>query len=121
MHNKKIHDLVFFDEHPPEYEESLTPAGKCVRGQPLQRTWHQFTSADSRFFVGTWEAEPGCWRVDYTENEYCHILSGRSILRDGDGNEHTVEAGDDLVIPAGFQGEWEVIETTRKIYVIQEP
>ena len=29
--------------------------------------------------------------------------------------------GDECVIPAGFEGEWEVLETTRKTYVIYEP
>ena len=116
-----ITDLVFFAEHEPEYSEAPTPAEKCVRGQPLQRTWHYFTSDDEKFFAGTWEAEPGCWTVSYTENEFCRILEGRSILRDTDGNERELKAGDDFVIPAGFSGEWEVVETTKKIYVIYEP
>lgn len=30
-------------------------------------------------------------------------------------------AGDQFVIPAGFRGTWETIETCRKIYVIFEP
>lgn len=102
-------------------EEALTPAEKCVTGRPVQRTWNRFTSADERFFAGTWEAEPGCWRVAYTEHEYCRILSGRSILRDLQGNEQPLGPGDQFVIPAGFQGEWEVLETTRKTYVIYQP
>jgi uncharacterized cupin superfamily protein len=115
-----VEDLVFFAEHEPEYSEAPTPAGKCVRGQPLQRTWHHFTSADEKFFAGTWEAEPGCWKVTYTENEFCRILEGHSILRDTDGNERELKAGDDFVIPSGFSGEWEVVATTKKIYVIYE-
>lgn len=116
-----IQELVFFAEHPPEYEEALTPLEKCTRGQPLQRTWHHFTSADDQFFAGEWEAEPGCWNIDYSENEFCRILSGRSVLRDTAGNERTLEAGDEFVIPAGFKGQWEVLETTRKTYVIYQP
>lgn len=115
-----VEDLVFFAEHEPEYSEAPTPAAKCVRGQPLQRTWHHFTSADEKFFAGTWEAEPGCWKVTYTENEFCRILEGHSILRDTDGNERELKAGDDFVIPSGFSGEWEVVATTKKIYVIYE-
>ena len=121
MTSKNIHDLVLFSQHEPDYDESLTPAEKCVAGQPLQRTWHHFTSADEAFFSGVWEAEPGCWNIDYTENEYCRILSGHSILRDPDGAEQHLRAGDDIVIPAGFRGQWEVVETTRKIYVIHLP
>ena len=116
-----IDTLVFFDRHQAEFEESPTPADKCVKGQPVQRTWHHFTNSDGRFFAGLWEAEPGCWRVDYSEDEFCQILSGRSILRDGEGREQPLRAGDSFVIPAGFRGEWEVLETTRKIYVIYQP
>ena len=118
---EKAEGLVFFDSHEPEFSEAATPAEKCIRGQPLQRTWHHFTSRDDKFFAGIWEAEPGCWRISYTENEFCRILAGESILRDANGNESTVRAGDNFVIPAGFEGEWEVVETTRKIYVIYEP
>lgn len=112
---------VFFARHHAEFSESETPAEKCVEGRPMQRTWHHFTSSDHKFFAGIWEAEPGCWRIHYTENEFCQILSGRSILRDADGNETVLNAGDNFVIPAGFEGEWEVVETTRKIYAIYEP
>ena len=121
MSTKTIHDLVFFDEHIAELDEGPVAAEKLVRGRPLQRTWNHFTSDDDRMYVGLWEAEPGCWKVEYSENEYCHILAGRSLLRDMDGNEHPLEPGDDFVIPRGFRGEWEVLETTKKIYVIYQP
>ena len=117
---KSIHDLIFFAENIPEYSEALTAEDKCVNGQPLQKTWHHFTSDDEKFFAGLWEAEPGCWKINYTENEFRQILHGKSILRDTDGNEHPLFAGDNFTIPAGFTGEWEVIETTKKLYVIYE-
>lgn len=121
MADPTIESLVFLDENEPEYSEGLTDADRCVRGQPEQRTWHHFTSADDQFFAGYWEADPGCWQVSYTEYEFCQIVSGISILRDKDGNERHLRSGDNFVIPAGFEGQWEVVETTRKIYVIYEP
>lgn len=121
MNTKTSDDLIFFDRHDAEFSEHQTPADRCVVGQPMQRTWNHFTSADERFFAGIWEAEPGCWRIRYTENEFCQILSGRSIVRDASGAETPLSAGDNFVIPAGFEGEWEVVETTRKIYAIYEP
>ena len=113
-------DVLFFDRHEAEFDEYKTPQEKCIRGQPAQRTWNHFTSRDGRFFAGLWEAEPGCWRISYTENEFCQILAGRSILRCADGEEFVIRAGDNFVIPAGFEGEWEVVETTKKIYAIYE-
>ena len=121
MSSQSIEGVIFFARHEPAFEEYATPAEKCVDGQPIQRTWHHFTSADEKFFAGTWEAEPGCWRISYTENEFCQILEGHSILRDTQGNEMEMKPGDNLVIPTGFEGEWQVVEKTRKIYVIYEP
>ena len=113
--------VVLFDSHEAEFDEFQTAGDKCIRGQPTQRTWNHFVSNDGKFFSGLWEAEPGCWRISYTENEFCQILSGRSILRSVDGEEFELKAGDNFVIPTGFEGEWEVLETTKKIYAIYEP
>ena len=121
MSNKAISDVVLFEKNDAEFSEYETPQEKCVDGQPQQRTWHHFTSSDEKFFAGVWGAEPGCWKINYTENEFCHILAGHSILRDADGNETDLRPGDDIVIPAGFTGEWQVVETTKKTYVIYEP
>lgn len=116
-----LEKLVFFDQHESEFDEYETAPEKCVRGRPLQRTWHHFTSSDEKFLAGLWEAEPGCWNVRYTENEFCQIVAGRSILRDEEGRERCVAAGESFIIPAGFSGQWEVLERTKKIYVIYQP
>ena len=114
-------DLVLFDQHEPEFTEWLTPQERCRQGRPAQRAWNHFTSGDAAFSAGLWEAEPGAWAIEYTENEFCQILEGRSVLRNQQGREWQVGAGDNFVIPAGFTGEWEVVERTRKIYVIYQP
>ena len=111
---------VFFDSHEAEFSEYETPAEKCVRGRPMQRTWNHFSSSDEKFFSGIWEAGPGSWKISYTENEYCQILSGQSVLHDTEGDAYPLNPGDHFVIPAGFEGEWEVVETTRKVYAIYE-
>ena len=43
-----------------------------------------------------------------------------SVIRDAQGNAKTLRSGDRFVIPAGFSGTWEVLETCRKVYVIFE-
>ena len=42
-------------------------------------------------------------------------------ITDAQGTALTVTRGDRFIIPRGFVGTWEVLETTRKIYVIHEP
>ena len=36
-------------------------------------------------------------------------------------HKRLLQPGDNFTIPCGFSGQWEVLETTRKIYVIYEP
>ena len=104
-----------------EPELSTLPAAKLLRGNPEQRVWNAYADPAGRLFVGHWESEPGKWSIRYTEQEYCEILAGRSVITDGRGVATAVGPGDRIVIPAGFEGSWEVLETTRKVYVICEP
>ena len=103
----------------PGEEYYLSP-DKLLLGNPKQTIWTQYTSPTEAFFTGIWRSEPGKWTVSYTEEEFCQILEGVSVLTDAQGTEVTVSAGENFVIPRGFEGTWEVRETTRKIYVIFE-
>lgn len=90
---------------------------KVISGDPVYTTWN----AEERdgLYCGVWQSTPGKWRIRYDEWEFCHILSGTSIITDADGNARTVTAGDSFVLQPGFSGSWEVVETTRKEYVIR--
>ena len=93
------------------------PAPEMVlAGDPVFTSWN----AEERpgLYCGIWQSTPGKWRISYDEWEYCRILEGHSILTEDGGAPHTVRAGDSFVIRPGFRGTWEVIETTRKDYVI---
>ena len=47
------------------------------------------------------------------------ILSGHCRLIDEKGHARTFRGGDAFLIPNGFRGYWEVIETTTKHFVIR--
>lgn len=98
-------------------ETSRPDPAKVLSGDPVHTTW----SLEERegLFAGIWESTPGTWRVDYSEWEYCRILSGVSILTEEGQAPVTVRAGASFVIRPGFRGTWEVVETTRKDYVIR--
>jgi len=103
-----------------EPERYFLPTEKLISGNPEQRLWSQYTDASGQFFAGVWESDPGAWRVRYTEEEHCRIVSGRSRLTAADGTVTEVGPGDEFVITRGFEGVWEVLERTRKTYVIYE-
>ncbi len=112
--------LVTFDVLPEP--ETVQPAAVgLLRGDPRQQVWNLHGGAGDRFFAGRWASTAGAWRVRYSEHEFCHVLSGRMRIVSLDGSEWTFGAGDSFVVPAGFEGTWEVLEAAVKLYAIFEP
>jgi uncharacterized protein len=98
-------------------EENRPDPVKILSGDPVHTTWN-LEDRDG-LYCGIWQSTPGKWRISYDEWEFCHILSGVSIVAEEDGQERRVSAGDSFILRPGFRGTWEVIETTRKEYVIR--
>jgi len=113
--------IIDFANHPVEVEAYRPDAAKVLSGDPAQQAWNHYSDPSNRFHAGIWQGEPGSARVTYTEHELCHLLEGSIVLRGDDGSERRFTAGDAFVIPAGFTGVWETLETCRKIYAIYEP
>ena len=100
-----------------EPEETRPAPERLVAGDPVHRTWN-VEDLDG-LYAGIWESTPGEWRVDYSEWEYCEILSGVSVLIEEGGTERRVRAGDAFVLRPGFKGRWRFESTSRKRYVIR--
>jgi len=107
-----------FDLSTIEPEEGAPAPDRLISGNPRFTTWN-FEEADGGIYAGVWQATPGKWRVVYDEWEYFHILEGHSILTEEGGQPVHLKAGDSMIVRPGFAGTWEVIETTRKDYVIR--
>jgi uncharacterized cupin superfamily protein len=98
--------------------ETDRPApGKLISGDPVFTTWN--LEETDGLYCGIWQSTPGKWRISYDEWEYCRILEGVSILTEDGQPPKTVKAGDSFMLRPGFVGTWEVVETTRKDYVIR--
>ncbi len=93
---------------------------KLISGNPKQQVWVEYESPDREFCAGVWASEVGEWKVQYTEQEYCCILEGRSVLTHADGTAQEFSAGMEFIVPCGFVGSWRVVEPTRKRFVIYE-
>ena len=115
-----IQDIVDFSQANTAPDRYRPAAEKILKGNPEQTIYNHYNSPCGQMSAGVWEGEVGQWKVNYTEHEYCEIVQGVSVLRDGEGNAKTLRSGDRFVIPAGFSGTWEVLEPCRKIYVVFE-
>jgi len=113
--------IIRFDASTAVGESYHLPAEKLIEGNPLQTVWVHYTDPSGRFVSGAWLSEKGKWRIAYSEDEYYHMLEGRSVITGTGGDPVTVVAGDSFVIPRGFVGTWEVLERTRKEFAIHEP
>ena len=117
MNGIRVHRLA---DSPPGAEEYHLPADKLIAGNPRQTVWRHDTDLSMRFVVGLWRSEVGKWHIAYTEEEFCHMLEGTSVITDSDGHAVTLTAGESFVVPSGFVGTWEVVEPTTKRFVIYE-
>ncbi len=90
---------------------------KVISGDPVHTTWN--VEERDGLYCGIWQSTPGKWHISYDEWEYCRVLSGRSVITDASGAEHHLGPGDSFILRPGFAGTWEVLETTRKDYVIR--
>jgi uncharacterized protein len=102
-------------------ERSVPAPDRLIAGKPEQSVANYFTDPTRQFFAGRWSSTRGKWRVQYSETEFCHITEGRVRIASGNGRVETFGAGDSFVIPAGFEGTWEVLEDCSKLYAIFEP
>ncbi|MGK9165251.1 DUF861 domain-containing protein [Inquilinus limosus] len=93
---------------------------KVLSGDPLQTVRNFYSDPSGQFSAGIWEGAVGIWRVSYTEEEFCHLLSGTVELTDAAGAARRFEAEASFVVPAGFEGTWHNLTPARKLYVIYE-
>lgn len=99
-------------------EEGAPAPDRILAGSPRFVSW-EIDAQPGGLHAGVWEGTPGKWRIDYTEWEYCRVLSGVSVVTEDGAAPRHLTAGDSMIIRPGFKGTWEVVETTRKEYVIR--
>ena len=100
-----------------EAETGAPPPERLISGNPVFTTWN--LEERDGLYCGIWRSTPGRWRIVYDEWEYCRVTEGRSVVHGADGSRTELGPGDAIVLQPGFEGEWEVIETTVKDYVIR--
>lgn len=112
--------IVSIDEKDTVRKDYLLAPERLISGNPQLTLWELFSDSSRNFSVGVWQGDVGTWTINYNKDEYCEILEGKSVLTNHDGVRVTVMKGDRFVIPRGFSGTWQVVESTKKIYAVHE-
>lgn len=108
------HAIRFSDLQPPRNDHY--PDEKMrVKGNPMRSTTEYFANAEHGMRSGLWSSEVGSYRIalPLTRHEIFHVLSGLVQTIADDGTTLSFGAGQSGVLPAGFQGIFEIIEAAR--------
>lgn len=92
---------------------------RVVEGDPHHHSTTYFSNDVGDVIAGTWTSTPGKWHAFTDRDEFCYIISGHVRLIAEDGSAQTFKTGDAFLIPNGFRGFWDVVETTTKHFVIR--
>lgn len=94
--------------------------GRVLEGDPRHESTVFFKDAEGEVIAGTWTSTPGKWRAFTDRDEFCYIISGNVRLIGDDGTVRSFKTGDAFLIPNGFRGCWDVVETTTKHFFIRQ-
>jgi uncharacterized cupin superfamily protein len=98
-----------------------SPKPTSIEGNQMEASVTLASHAGGQVEIGVWECTPGRFTADRsTSAEFCHFIAGRVEMTHADGRVQSLGAGDAIDLPLGWKGEWRVIQTVRKLYVITE-
>lgn len=101
-------------------ETSKPAPDRLLAGDPLHSVSNYFSDSTQQFHSGIWSSSAGTWRIQYSESEFCCLTRGRVALENRAGQRWEFGPGEGFVVPAGFEGTWQVIEECTKFYAIFE-
>jgi uncharacterized cupin superfamily protein len=80
----------------------------------------RYAARQGEISIGDWACEPGAWRIRFHpgRHEFFQVLTGRIRITETGGPAREIGPGEACVIPAGFEGVFEVLEPVTKRYVM---
>jgi len=109
------YNALVFSAHCLENQGSVRP--DATRGLPktIARTLYDIGPTE----VGTWSCSPGSFPYLPRDTDECfYVLDGLFFLTNADGTAQRCTNGDTVVIPKGWYGTWDILETVTKLWVI---
>jgi len=104
----------------PQYLTPLGVRSDATHGAPATASKIVYDVGPTA--VGCWTCTPGSFPVACPRptTEAFHVLEGIFFLTNADGSAQRCVAGDTVLLPKGWTGYWDIIETVRKLWVVVE-
>ncbi|MCH7535651.1 MAG: cupin domain-containing protein [Bacteroidetes bacterium] len=102
---------------PSEELEDWGPVPEPISEQVSRLRGLVITENEDETGAGIWECTPGTWTRLVMDAEISTFLAGHAIFTPEDGDPIDIKAGDTVYFDANSKGTWEVLETTRKVYL----
>lgn len=106
---------------PRELEPAPLPEDWVIAGQPRTRAIELGRSPDGTCTAAHWDCTAGTFRWFFFNEEIVHILEGEVRVRDDQGQERLLRAGDVAVLPANRWMVWRVDRYVRKLAYCRFP
>lgn len=101
--------------------EKILPKEKTLSGVGEVRNELYFRDPKDVFTCGVWECSPCSFTAKYEEDEFYYMIEGEVVIHDQFGASVRITPGQAVVVPAGFEGKWDVVKFTRKFYAHNRP
>lgn len=88
-----------------------------IAGTPVARAKQLHQTGDGLYVVALWDCTAGSFRWHFWYDEVVHILEGEVTVREDNGKERTLRAGDIALFPKGATNVWTVNQYVRKIAI----
>jgi len=100
-------DIVLFHHQDITPDTFAAPLERRLSGECEQSVELHYSDPTGQFHAGLWSG-------------VCTLLEGHVRLLGDDGSVADIRAGQHFVIPAGFEGVWEVLEPAKKTFAVFE-
>jgi uncharacterized cupin superfamily protein len=92
-----------------------------LEGNPVARNRTISTSKDGTSVALFWDCSAGKFNWFYDVDETVYVLEGSVLLKDANGAQRLVSAGDTVFFPVGAKVEWTVDKYIRKVAFCADP
>lgn len=94
--------------------QARSDATHSTSPQSTSKTIYEIGPTD----VGYWTCTPGSFSTVKQSTECFHLLEGLFFLTNhADGTTQRCVAGDTVILPKGWSGDFDIVETVKKLWV----